>query len=144
MKSFGTCFGPWSALGCQHVAGSMQFRCAHLIGVLDGCQRQSGARHHPNHVPAGPRGPAVKQATSCGSSCRGGLHVECRSVDPHAMEDHRDPACQRDHGPFPASAFCNRGAPGSPPCRSAPVHHDGCSLAQRTPQGHIPCLGYAA
>ena len=37
----GACFGPWSAHGCQHDAGSMQFRCAHLIGVLDLDRQQS-------------------------------------------------------------------------------------------------------
>jgi hypothetical protein len=47
--------------GCPHDAGSMQLRCAHLIGVLDGCRRRSGPRHHRHHVPAGPRKPAVRQ-----------------------------------------------------------------------------------
>ncbi|MFJ1293040.1 hypothetical protein ACEPPZ_13260, partial [Paracoccus yeei] len=36
----GACFGPWSARGCQHDAGSMQFRRAHLIGVLELVGRQ--------------------------------------------------------------------------------------------------------
>ncbi len=53
-----------SAIGRQHDAGSMQLRCAHLIGVLDVGRQQSGARHHRNHVPGGPRRPAVRQLTA--------------------------------------------------------------------------------
>lgn len=49
--------------GCQHDAGSILFRCAHLIGVLDRSQRRSRPRHHRNNVPAGPRRPAIRQAT---------------------------------------------------------------------------------
>lgn len=116
----------------------MQFRCAHLISVLDGCQRKSGTRPHLNHVPARPRGPAVKQATNRGSGCRRALHSECRSVDTLAIEDKLDLSCQRDHGIFPSSVFCNLGAPSSQPCRSAQGHHDGCGLAPLKPQGSHP------
>lgn len=58
------CFGPWSAQSCQHDAGSMQFRCAHLIGVLDVNLQPSRPRHHRNHVPGGPRRPAVSWETA--------------------------------------------------------------------------------
>jgi hypothetical protein len=155
----GTCFGPWSALGCRDDAGSMRFRCAHLTGVLDVCPRRSGAQHRRNHVPAGPRGPAIRQATGCGS--------DRRPQSPVGMSCRR-PTC--DAGllrsgaparPWPSShvRVINLGAPASQPCLSAPnrrengpagcfltllIHHDGCSLAQRAPQIHIACIGYAA
>ena len=80
----------------------MQFRCAHLIGVLDLDRQQSGPRHHRNRVPRG-TSKAYGQAGDAWWPCFSG-HIQCGTIgtevgilDPHAMQDDTDAARQRDH-----------------------------------------------
>ena len=135
--------------GRQHDAGSMQFRCAHLIGVLDGDRQQSGPRHHRNRIPGGTSRAGCQAGNSwkIESSGRMGyrdFEPEIGVIKPHAVQDHPDASCQGDHGALCATATGDLCCPCSQPCRTPPVHHDGCSLTQRAAKVDVTGLGDAA
>lgn len=113
--------------GHQHDAGSMQFRYAHLTGVL------RGASKSPDHGIIGTAslgtskacrqsgvswGPCVSGHFRCGT-----IGTEFRALDPHAMQNDTDAARQRDHRALRSPAAGNLCGPCPKPSRTATVHH---------------------
>ncbi len=119
--------------GCQHDAGSMQFRCAHLIGVLDVDRQQSSPRHHRNHVPGGPRRPAVRQVTAGNAffqAARGTAVSDRKSVSSTHIRCtitliRRAKATMARFAPRRRATSCG---PCSQPCRTPAMHHHGRRL----------------
>lgn len=115
----GACFGPWSARGCQHDAGSMQFRRAHLIGVLELVGRQqSRPRHRRNRVPGGPRRPAVRQATDKASEVYAAWEVTDGSIQNTVPSRHIR-------------------------CRITPIRRASATIARLRPRRRATCAAHA-
>ena len=68
----------------------LQFRCTHLIGVLDVDRQQSGARHQRNCVPGGTAKACVQadngwEGNSSGGMAQCGVGPEVCIIDPHPV-----------------------------------------------------------
>ena len=75
---------------------------------------------------------------------RGGIWHEVRAINPNSMKNDRDAACEGKHRNFAATPLRELGPPCSQPCRSAAVHPEGYSLAQRPPETDVTNFGNPA
>ena len=98
----------------------MQFRCAHLIGVLDVDRQQSGPRHHRNHVPGGTSKACGQADNGWMRNLSGGMR-QCRVgpevgvINPHTVQYHAYASRQGNHGTLCATAAGDLCAPRSQP-----------------------------
>lgn len=115
--------------GRQPDAGSMQFRCTHLISVLDAIGIS------PEHGFTGTTSRGDLEGPRSGWQQPGN-----RIFSRHEAPEHRG-GSRRDHctlGATTARKFCG---PGSQPARPPTMHHDGGSLTQRASKVDVARLG---
>ena len=138
-----------SEMAANMMLVQMQFRCAHLIGVLNVGRQQSGARHHRNHVPRRTSKACDYAGMGCDRNSSGGMErcgvrPEVCIIDPHPVEDHAHTPGQSNHGALGTTTASDLRSPCSQPCRTPTVHHHGCGLTQRAAQVDIAGLSNAA
>ena len=129
----------------QHDAGSMQFRCTHLIGVLEmiGISPEHGITGTASRWDLeDPRssGQRLEPLSSAGKEHRN-FEVEVCVIFRHAVQDHGDAPGQRNQGALGTTTARKLRRPGSQPYRPSAMHHDSCRLAQRASKVDVARLG---
>ena len=118
--------------GCQHDAGSMQFRCARLIGVLDmiGISPEHGITGTASRGDLEGRdwtGSSLEPVSSASMKHRN-VEAEVGVILPHAVQDHGDAPGQCNHRALGTTPARDLRGPCSQSCRLPAMHHHGCRL----------------